>query len=298
MAIKSRAQNAIQLDTIQLRAKFNGSDGLPTDLDAFPTITIIQPDGRVYVGPTSVGVYRLSTGVYGYDLVVPYTAYPGVWDDVWDGSLDGFSVSGTFNFVVEPTDVPAINTDGYLHLGDDTGFNYNQVEIANINKVIKALRARLNSSGLARLSDAYGNVVYESCDIYTVDQLAIFAATSMTAFNQVPYFTFFTYNDTDFVDQFFEVLVQHATIYALASKALIERGREFNITDNGLGFQPPGVSDLLNTQWNAELQNWWDKVKMIKNSMRPAMMGLGTLRVSGSNPAVMRLRHLRQRQFF
>ena len=44
------------------------------------------------------------------------------------------------------------------------------------------------------------------------------------------------------MEQFGEILVEGATLYALASQALIERGREFQITDNGLNFNPPTVS--------------------------------------------------------
>ena len=194
--------------------------------------------------------------------------------------------------------MPAVNTDGYIHLGDDPGFHYSQVATGNINKLVKAVKARLNSSGKSRTKDQYGNVIFEDCDIYTVDQLVTFIATSLTAFNQIPHFTFFTFEDTGIIDNFFEVLVQHATIYALASKALIERGREFNISDNGLTFQPPSVSELVNSQWSAELSNWWEKVKLIKGNMKPAAFGLGTLRPMAVNPQILKLRHLRSRQIF
>ncbi len=298
MVIRSRGENAMVADIIQLRAQFIGPDGNPVDLDTFPSVRIVQPSGNVTLGPTSLGVFREAVGVYGFDYEIPFNGPLGVWTDMWSGTLSGFSVSNTFNFVVQNTQLPAINTDGYKHLGDDPGFNYSQNAICNINKIIKAVKARLNSSGKARTTDQFGNVIFEDCDIYTVDQLVTFVATSLTAFNEIPHFTFFTFEDTEIIDNFFEAFVQHAVIYALSSKALIERGREFNINDNGVSFQPPTVSELLNTQWSTELTNWFEKIKMIKANMKPSPMGLGTLRPLAVSPQFMRLRHLRARQVF
>ena len=295
MAIVPRSAIVSPTDTVLLRVQFE-SAGASVDLDAYPTVTLVQPSGTVITGPTSLGVYRLAVGLYGFDFPAPIDASLGVWSDIWTGKLAGVTVRQTLNFVIYTTQMPAVNTDGYIHLGDDPGFHYSQVAIGNINKLVKAFKARLNSSGKSRTKDQFGNVIFEDCDIYTVDQLVTFIATSLTAFNQIPHFTFFTFEDTEIIDNFFEVLVQHATIYALASKALIERGREFNISDNGLTFQPPTVSELVNSQWSAELSNWWEKVKLIKANMKPSPFGLGTLRPMAVSPQFLRLRHLRARQ--
>ena len=74
------------------------------------------------------------------------------------------------------------------------------------------------------------------CDIFSVDMLVTFLATALWDFNQVPFFTFFKFDDNNFVEQFGEILIEGATLSALASKSLIERGREFQVTDNGLNF--------------------------------------------------------------
>ena len=297
--LRSRGETVGFNETVQLRAQFNGSDGNPTDLDAFPSVTIVQPSGNVVVGPTSTGVYKLSTGIYGYDYTVGQFDTIGVWNDIWEGVLNGFAVAGSFNFVVQNTQLPAVNTDGYVHLGDDVPFNYTQTAINNINKLLKSLKTRLNSSGKARTTDQFGNVVFVDCDIYSVDTLVTMLGQSLTLFNEIPHFTLFTFDDTQFIDQFHDVIVQGATIIALASKALIERGREFQITDNGISFVPPTVSELLNTQYTTELNNHWDKVKLIKSNMKPGPQGLGTLTISTArHPAIARLRHLRARQIF
>lgn len=297
MAIKARGELIDVTDQVNLTVQFSDTSGNPIDTDSFPTISIVQPSGLVSLAPTSAGVSRVSAGKYSFIYTIPINGPYGVYNDIWTGYINGFRVQTTFSFVVLHTQVPAINTDGYVHLGDDPGFNYSQAATKNINKLLKSLRARLNSRGKAKATDGYGNVVYVDCDIFSVDMLVTFLATALWDFNQVPFFTFFQFDDDNFVEQFGEILVQGATLYALASKALIERGREFQVTDNGLNFNPPTVSDLMNTQYSTLLTHYWEKLRMIKASLRPAPRGLGTFSMtSGINPAFARMRHVRARR--
>lgn len=301
MIFRNRSEIVQSAETVQLHVTFRSlSTGLPADLAAFPQVRIIQPSGNVMLGPTTAGVYRLSTGVYGYDLAIGMNPNQGVWTDLWQGTaVDGYILSQELKFVVHHTNLPANSTDGYIHLGDDPGFNYSQLEMQNINKMLKALKMRLHSSGKAKSVDQFGQPVYVDCDIYTIEMLVIFLSMSLTEFNAIPHFTSFGWEDTEILNQFFSLIVQGAVIYALASKALIERGREFQITDNGVNFTPPTISELLNTQYSAEMANHLDKVRQVKASMKPAPSGLGTLTVSTSrSPALSRLRHLRSRQLY
>ena len=297
MVVKARGQLLDVTDQVNLTVQFKDNMGNPINTDSYPTISIVQPSGLVLMAPTSAGVTQVDTGKYSFIFTIPINGPYGVFNDVWVGYINGFRVETTFSFVVTHTQVPSINTDGYVHLGDDPGFRYSQCAIKNINKLIKSLKARLNSAGKAKSVDAYGNVDYVDCDIFSIDMLTTFLATALWKFNQVPYFTWFTFDEDAFVDQFGEILVEHATLYALASKALIERGREFQLTDNGLNFNPPAVSELMQTQYGALLTSFNEELKYIKNSLRPAPHGLGTFSMTSSfNPAFARLRHLRSRR--
>lgn len=297
MSIKARGELIDVTDQVNLTVQFKDAYGNPINTDSFPQVSIVQPSGLVALAPTSAGVAQTDVGQYSYIYTVPINGPYGVYNDIWSGFISGFRVETTFSFVVLHTQVPAINTDGYAHLGDDPGFNYSQCAIRNINKLIKSLKARLNSSGKSKSSDGYGNTIYVDCDIFSIDMLTTFIATALWDFNQVPYFTWFTFDEDYFVDQFGEILVEGATLYALSSIALIERGREFQLTDNGLNFNPPTVSELLETQYSTLLSVYWDKLKYIKNSLRPGPRGLGVFSMnSGINPAFSRLRHLRARR--
>lgn len=299
MALRARSEIVMATDTVQLKAQFSDAFGVAADLDALPTITITQPSGNVIFGPTSTGPVRIGVGLYSFDYEVGINPSLGVYSDIWDGVLSGIPVHGQFQFVVHNTQMPFINLDGYKALGDDPGFCFSQNAICNINLLLKSLRARLDSQGKSRFQDEFGNDVFVDCDIFSVEQLVSFLAISLSMFNEIPHFTFFTFEDTDIIAQFHEMFVQGGAMYALSSKALLERGREFQLTDNGVNFNPPTVSELMQTEWSAMLSQYFEKIKFIKNSMKPSPVGLGTLTISTSrHPAVMRLRHLRARQIF
>jgi hypothetical protein len=299
MAIKARGELLTPTDVVNLTVQFYDTMGNPANTTGFPQVSLIQPSGLVALGFTSAGVSQLDVGKYLYQFSVPYNGPYGAWNDIWQGMVGGNVITNTLTFIVEDGDIPAINQDGYWHLGDDIGFNYSQNAIYNINKLLKLLKARLNNDGKAKSTDQFGNTIYVDCSIFSVDMLVTFLAGALSDFNMTPYFTRFRFDDTQFIDQFLEILVEGATLTALASQALIERGREFAITDQGISFVPPTVSELLNTQWTTQLTNYWEKLKMIKASMRPSPLGLGTMGMnSGMNPQFRKLRHLRQRQIY
>lgn len=296
--VRQRSEIVQVTDTVQLRVLFKDGFDNPVDLDTFPAITLIQPSGLVAVGPTSAGVYRLETGRYGFDYKAGINGPLGVWNDNWKGQVNGFQVSASLQFIISEGQVQAPNSDGYMHLGDRVGFNYSQTAILNINKIMELVRARLRSSGKAKKTDEHGNVTYIDCDIFSVENLTSFIVMSLSNFNQIPYFTWFTFEDTWFIDEWMAILAEGASIYAMASQALLERGREFSITDNSISFTPPTVSELLNTQYSSNMTTYNENLKYIKNSMRPHVRGLGTMTITAGNPNVMRLRHLRARRFY
>lgn len=297
MAIKYRGEYLSPTDEVTLAINIKDSNGQPIDADSFPQISIVSPTGLVILTPTSQGMAKASTGTYNYTFAIPISGPYGVFMDIWVFYVNGVRYERTLQFIVANTQFAGINIDGYEHLGEDIGFEYSQEAIHNVNKLLKMMRARLNSSGKSLIKDANGNDMYVDCDIFSVDMLVTFLGTALEDFNQTPYFTYFNYDDSAFVNQFGAILVEIASYYAMASLALIERGREYNIQDNSLSFQPPTVSELLNTQYSALLTHCFEKLRYIKNSLRPLPLGLGVFTMSGySNPAVRRLRHLRERQ--
>ena len=295
--LTTRGQLIEPTETVQLVTQFNDQSNNPIDTDTVPTISIRSPSGLVILGPTSAGVMRIGTGRYQYNYLVGIDGPLGTYIDIWQGTVAGFSVNASFTFTVTLSDTPGINSDGYITLGQDPGFQYSQTALLNINKLMKTLRRRLNSSGKSKSVDSYGNTIYVNCDIFSVDMLATFLGNALSDFNQTPYFSFFSFEDTQIIDQFHDIIVEGATLMALASQALIERGREFSITDNGINFVPPTVSELLNTQYNTLLTSYVERLKYIKNSMRPSPTSLGTWRL-GSNVSFRNLRHRRERQIY
>jgi hypothetical protein len=298
MSILPRSDIIQPGDTVRLRARFTGPDGSEMDLDTFPTVTIIQPSGGVIMPPTSIGVTRIDVGQYSFDYSVGLFPPIGTWRDVWTGVIDGFSVMDEFTFTIFQGQLPAVSTDGRHHLGDIIGYDFSQNSICNINNVLKSVRARLKSSGKAKRTDEFGNIIYKDCDIYQVDELVSYIVRSLSRFNQTPTFTTFTFEDTCIIEEFHDILVQGAVVFALGAQALIERGREYSVTDNGVAFNPPSISELLMSEYNAELADYKEALKTIKVNMRPAAIGLGTMSFTNSSPQFRRLRNLRARQIY
>jgi hypothetical protein len=296
--MKTRGTQVMTGQIIQLKAQFSNSNGIPTDLAAFPRVQIIQPNTAIYRDYSSAGVYKISDGLYALNFEVPINARAGVYSDNWYGQLDGYgsSVRGSFNFVVANTNLAAPNIDGYVHLGDVPELDLSQTAIININILMEILRKRLQSSGMRPTIDASGANVYESCDIFSISEMFAFLCSSLSEFNSTPHYTTFSFEDQIVVD-FRDVIVEGAYIMALASKALIEKGREFTVSDNGISFAPAAVSEMLNGQMSTLLSLYREKLKQIKYSMKSLPLGLGTLRLTSISPLLMRLRHKRQGQW-
>lgn len=153
-------------------------------------------------------------------------------------------------------------------LGQDINFEFSETATQNINRLLKLLKIRLGDGKIQPPTDNIGYVpdhTTENC-VYTTENLLGFLILSLSDLNQIPFFTFYTFDDTKYIEFFTELLVTGATLYALSSKALIEKGREFQISDNGITFDPPTVSEILNTQYSILLQHHFEKLKLIKNN--------------------------------
>jgi hypothetical protein len=136
---------------------------------------------------------------------------------------------------------------------------------ANLLKLMQMLKYRLHAQGKAKTTSFLGNVEYIDSDIYTTEMLMIFLEMSLCDFNMVPYFTFYSFEDSEAINHFATMIVEGAVIYALGSQALIERGREFTTTNSGINFDPPNVSELLQTQYAQLYQEHWERLKYIKS---------------------------------
>ena len=230
-------------------------------------------------------------------IFLPLNGPAGIWSDNWTGVLGSEVLTGTLNFVV--SNIPLSGEiDGYLQLGDPPDTQYSQTAIANLNVLIHILQRRLQSSGWHKVRDQNGNWINEDCSIFTIDELTTFLCSSLSDFNTTPHLTDFHWEDTDIIIRFRDILCEGAYIIALASKALIEKGKEFTISDAGTNFTPAFVAELLQTQASTLLSVYREKLKQIKYSLfKNHPIGLGTLRITAVAPQILRLRHLRARQF-
>lgn len=293
---------AIRGQDVILSIQYYGIDGLATDTDSVPEITIKDLNGNTIVGPTSTGVTRVELGLYQYLYSVPKLSDKGNWTDSWSAQIDGISVQNVFQFLVVD-ESSAIS--GSIRLGDDVNFDFTDAEILGINVLLKFLKARLRNSGKkpkrdefgAIMYDSYGEIITEECDVFSDDILICFLCQALSEFNMIPFFTSFTFADEVIYKLFAAALVEGAYVFAISSQALIEKGRDFTISDGGLSYQPPALGDFLQTHFGTWLSSYRERLKFIKNSIRPGPRSFGTYsNLTSGSPALNRLRHVRSRR--
>ena len=94
-------------------------------------------------------------------------------------------------------------------------------------------------------------------------------------------------------------IVEGAYIFSLASQAIIEKGRDFTLSDGSVNYQPPQLGDFLQSHYSGWLTSYRERLKFIKNSIRPGPRAFGTCtNLSSGAPAFTRLRHLRARRIY
>ncbi len=294
---------AILGQAVDLIVTFYGFDGAPTQSNPIPSISIVDSTGSTIIANTSSGITNVSTGVYRYTYNVPSSGSRGIWKDTWTATIDGVEIVNEFNFLVvsESTAVP----DGNIKLGDEVIFDFSQQELEGLNILIKYLKCRLRSDGTkpkrdkfgAFIFDAYGEMVTEECNVFSDEILACFLCQALSEFNSTPFFTSYLFSDQIIYKTFANVLVEGAYVVALASQSLIEKGRDFTISDGGISYQPPQLGDYLQSHYQNWLTSYRERLKFIKASIRPGPSTFGTYsNLSSGSPAFARLRHIRQRK--
>src|ERR1700735_1807375 len=110
--IKARGELISPTEQVNLNIQFRDPVGNPVNTDSFPTISLIQPSGLVALAPTSTGVTNTATGQYSYIFTTPINGPLGVWRDDWVGYIGCFRVEAMFEFILNFTQLPSINSDG------------------------------------------------------------------------------------------------------------------------------------------------------------------------------------------
>lgn len=293
---------AIRGEDVVLSIQYYGTDGMESSADSAPSIEIRDEDGNIIVAETTDGVEESTTGLYEYTYSVDSDSDKGLWADTWTATIDGVELSTDLSFLV--TDEVSSEA-GTIRIGDDVTFDYSESEIEGINILLYYIKARLRSSGVKPIRDefgayqydSYGNLQTEECNVFSDDILVCFLSQALSEFNMVPFFTAYTFGDDVIKTLFPHAIVEGAYVIALASQALVEKGRDFTISDGGLSYQPPQLGDFLQSHYGTWLSAYRERLKFIKNSIRPGPVGYGTYtNLTSTNPAFTRLRHLRGRR--
>jgi len=298
MATTSR--QVIVGSTIVLEIDIRDAMGNRADADSLPEVAIIDSEDAVLRARSSTNVTRIDEGRYRLAYLVPGSGHAGIWIDHWYATLNGFETEASLNFIVL-TNSAEIEMAGD-QIGDDARVTYTEEEIIGLNKLLAMLKARLKNDTYVESIDEHGVTQFVHCPIFTDTELTWFLNCSLSEFNQTPHFTDFMFSDNVIsgrdggIGRYSHILVEGAAILAVAAQMLIEAGKEFVITDNGISMNPPPLSTTLNNQLSTFVANHMEKLKAIKCSIKPQPLGIGSFRVLAISPNYLRLRHLRERR--
>lgn len=134
------------------------------------------------------------------------------------------------------------------------------------------------------------------CWAFTEDEIDMYLEIGLANFNQTPMFTGFVWGDLE--ERWLSLIVIGGQIAALYAQGLIEAGREFTITDNGISFNPPQISGYMQTIASQLLGFYTAQLKEVKGNMKPSPEAVGTFRILAIHPAFMRIRHLREKAIY
>lgn len=278
-------------ETVSLEILFKDAAGNIKDADAFPTITILDAAGTEVVATTSSNVFRKGIGQYSYNLVVPTGYTQGMWNDSWTGIVDGYTLTSTFDFLVDSVgSMEAIGTtvDPGVEIGDEPETAFSREEIKNINVLLKILKSRIQNNAFTPQGI--------ECNVFSNDELVSFLCASLSEFNSTPTITSYGFDNPLVSQMFSDVITQGAYLIAMSAIAVIEAGREFTLNDNGVTVNPPPVSSTITSLHSSQLSDYRAKLKEIKRNHRPAPIGMGAGRIIVTNPVVRRYRHRKESQ--
>lgn len=278
-------------EVLKLEVQFYDSAGNFKDTDSTPTVEILDASNAVVRAASTTDVIRIGLGLYQLELTVPSGFDEGVWNDIWTADTDGYELISVFDFTVNSAGTAeAVGTtvEPDLELGDEPVLEYTQIEIKHINILLKILKSKLRNNAFK----PDGTI----CNVFDDEDLITFLCSSLSEFNMTPTLTGYTFADVNVVALFSDILTQGAMLIAWGAQAVLEAGREFTITDNGVVVQPPPVSTTINTHITAHLADYRSKLREIKRNLRPGPLGMGAGSILVASPAARRLRHRRENQ--
>ena len=295
MATSDDRQVILGQDVI-LEIAVRNAAGALVDADSLPEVAILDADGNILRERSSTNVLRFDTGKYRITYSVPVNGVTGIYYDRWYATVSGLPTEAGLNFVVLSTG-GSIDASG-PSIGDDPSIttSYTSCEIEGINILLAKLKARLKNNLSVETTDAYGNMEFTDCSIFSNDELVWFLECSLSEFNATPHFSDLTFCEEIIYSRFSHDIVEGAAILAYAAQLVTEAGREWTVSDNGITFNPPQLSNALNNELSQFVASHRERLKYIKTSMKPRPRGFGGFRVLGSSPSYLKLRHLRQRR--
>jgi len=119
-----------------------------------------------------------------------------------------------------------------------------------------------NQQELCRLIRARLGDVNPNANIFSTDEILCFIDIAIAEMRSLFSYDFTIENINNPNITIKGLVIDYAVIVALASKALIEKGREFTLSDNGITASSPEVSKMIMEQYATEYSHFMEKVRL------------------------------------
>lgn len=101
------------------------------------------------------------------------------------------------------------------------------------------------------------------------------------------------YNYVNYPRRWLHLLAFGGSAFALKRQMILEKAKEMAVNDQGIGWQPPPMSDVL----RVAAENWEklfvEHTEKVKRNHRPQPRGLGSMQTAAVAPTILKFRHLK-----
>ena len=135
-----------------------------------------------------------------------------------------------------------------------------------LDTLVDLVNFRIAATGKKPETDKDGNINYVESALFDRKDVERAISLSLAAFNMAVFPTYLKIEDEENMMQLSDLLVTYASYLLLVRQSLLEKGREYTIQDNGVGWTPPLLADFVYNVARELHENWWRAVTELKGS--------------------------------
>lgn len=136
--------------------------------------------------------------------------------------------------------------------------------LKSLTALTELVQFRIAAVSKQQIIEPNGNVKIVEASIFEPEDVQRALNLSLSAFNMSPPVTYLKFTDEENMDQLSDLLVTYAAHLLLTNKALVEKGREYSVKDNGIEYEAPQLGNFLLGTSDNLYRYWYERVRVLK----------------------------------